>query len=415
MMKKLLIAFFIFLVGVNNLSANSFRLGLSKYKQGDLPGAERAFMSALRKANSETKADIYLYLSIVRHMNGKHTLAKQNLTEALRLNPYIYVPSNHLVDYDYLSFFNQVKSKFLKSRQAWVTVQTGQTSKGKVFIKGRVAGVLNKRLAVTPGSIELEVRAYGYERKFFKVNTSSGEETLLVIKLDKIPSSNKKRRVMIIPREKEVSARELKRRPSRKKQRRVRKSVESTGYSSEVVVPFKAKKATRKRKSMTENKTRFMYFLPFGIPQFSRGETALGLLYGGAQAGLLFAWHSSRQSSDEAFENAKQKINEQNESGDTESEELTKFRESTQSFIDAEEQKQSLLLTGFVLLWAGSSIHAITSQETSSVANISPSDDRRPTAKLLGVSYDQHSLSIAHGIELASDQKFISLNYESSW
>ena len=106
--------------------------------------------------------------------------------------------------------------------------------------------------------------------------------------------------------------------------------------------------------------------MPFGIGQFQNGDSLLGAVVGGGQVATLIGYAISYQEADDAFLEARETIQRANAEGTANPESIAAYRQSSQEYIESEEEKQTMLLAGFGLLWAAGVTHAILTQPTSS-------------------------------------------------
>lgn len=192
--------------------ADSIQKSISRYRSGDLNGAEDGIMTYLSRSQSpRNQAEAIKILGIIRYTKGDSNKAERHFKEALSLDSNLAIYPHETLDGRVVPFFEKIKKRALgviskeqdsdgpikaasktskKNASLNATIRIISTPvSGKVMIDGIYAGNSGQNLTVTPGSFTVEVIADGYEAERITYNLREGENRTLNIKLrrHKIP------------------------------------------------------------------------------------------------------------------------------------------------------------------------------------------------------------------------------------
>ena len=202
----------------------SYSVGLSKYRKGQLKAANRALALALKRARSNgAKADIYRLLGVIAHRRGQDSAARTYFSSALRLVPSTRIKKSETLDPSVTSFFNNVRraastkkvTRAKAPRRAPAAarrapaprrapVSTRKSKRTTILIKSNVpvsvaidgilAGSSGRDLEVDPGPVSLELKATGYAKKRIRATVRARTQNVIRVNMrKKVPKVVRKR------------------------------------------------------------------------------------------------------------------------------------------------------------------------------------------------------------------------------
>lgn len=205
---KLSITLLALLWGSQTAFGQSLEVGLSKYKKGDMNGAEKALTKAMSTSRLRgEKAKIASLMGIVLYTKGDKSAAERNFRNALSLDPRTTVNPSETLDPTVLEFFAKIKADMAapttqhknatalapktKNQKKTLLKIVSSVTKGQVNIDGILAGSVNELINTEPGKTQLEISAPGYESIKMTVNIIENQENVLSIKFEKTKPKKK--------------------------------------------------------------------------------------------------------------------------------------------------------------------------------------------------------------------------------
>jgi hypothetical protein len=199
------------LIGTSNLICSpivrgeSLEFSISRYRSGDLSGAERAVISHLRGTRAlQDQSQGLKLLGIIRFTKGEIRKSESHFKEALSIDPNLVISTSETLDQRVIPFFDKIKVKVNRNltistanppkraqsalrpksivKSTLIRIHTTPVS-AKVMIDGIFAGSSEQLLSVVPGSFSVELIADGYEIERRSIRIAQGETRTLNIPL----------------------------------------------------------------------------------------------------------------------------------------------------------------------------------------------------------------------------------------
>lgn len=339
--------------------------GYNKYVQGDFAGAENEFQGALnQRVSTLEKARIYKMLGISQYMQGKRGDAERSFTRAKQLKSDIAISSAEVLDESVVEFFDSIKvaapaPKALPAPAPKVEVSRPVPTRApepkaeiaklriitnaegaSVAIDGHFRGSASDILAVPPGTHEVEVYAEGYANLSLPIEIKANQLNDATFKLRKKEAP----RVQTATEPEDTAKKEAK--PKKRTQHKNKKAVvaQETSKSSTLV-----------------------NLMPFGIPQYAKGETVWGIVFSLTQVGCIAFSFSKWNQANARVISTNDEVNERNEreAQIADDSEAATFHQETLDYysgqltkINQERQLSYISVGVFVGLWATSSLLA---------------------------------------------------------
>ena len=222
------------------LSGQTYQDGYKKYTMGDMVGAQKALMPALRNpaANTAERAQTYKLLGIVQYQMNKKDQAATSFKAAIALNAALSIKPDEVLDGSVIDFFNKVKSAYRNAPPPKVAASAaasppeaapasgakGDRAKGdgtkagapttrafgeksgkstrllvhsnapgaSILIDDILVGSAGRDLEVNPGSVTLTLKANGYKPKTFRMAIKKGALNQVDLNLEKVAKKQPK-------------------------------------------------------------------------------------------------------------------------------------------------------------------------------------------------------------------------------
>lgn len=139
------------------------------------------------------------------------------------------------------------------------------------------------------------------------------------------------------------------------------------------------KRKIRKKDTSVSNIDPFIKLLPFGVPQFMRGDYLMGAIVGGVQAGALYFWFSRKQQATdfeaEARTNVDTILNDPNASAEQRQTNAQEYATQANATISDLKSESQMGLIGFGVAWGAGAVEAFLNTPSGDSASIEKQSD----------------------------------------
>lgn len=404
--------------------------GMILYQKGRIPQAEQALLQALKTTTGAEKARVLRLLGITQHMQGNQAAATRSFQMALAINPNTTISRDEVLDETVVPFFERVRAtaqssparapatgESLKPARMRVGKRTKYTilvvqsnAKATVLIDGIIAGHTGSKLEVSPGKVEITLRANGFKPRKQRVMIKAKRENYLNLPLN--PRQPKVAPVAsaavaakaAVAEEDDLFAEPVRRPPPPAVSKPEPKPSAKGLYAAPPAYPpvgernryqDSSRRPKRSAKTVSSERTvgsPIVAVLPFGIGQFQNNDFLSGSLFAGAEAFSLYIYVRSRS---EISQSSTIKATlEQQEITDGKNTDRQSLIAEHEAYIAEQQTQSTLALSAFIGLAVIGAVEALWNMPTvTTTRNVNPKPTRRrpprPKYSVLGLPAQQ--------------------------